>query len=117
MDFPQDLPKSVELRHSGFGIASFVLALTVFLMIVLVGGIFIYYELFRGGFPETDAVFGSLGIILMLVILYLILGLALGIAGLLQRNRKRFFAVIGAIVNCVFTFPLVALVILIVLDI
>lgn len=113
MDFPQDLPKSVQLRHSGFGIASFVVAMAVFLMIVLVGGILAYYELFRGGFPETASVFGSLRIILILVNLYLILGLALGIVGLLQSNRKRLFAVIGAIINCVFTFSLVIIVILI----
>lgn len=106
-----------ESRHSRLGIASLVIAvLTTVLLVVLSVVIFNAAGQLLGGAdpqsvtpqdlernledsPGTTGVLGVAGFGLVATPLLYLLGLALGVAGLIQKRRGRLFAVLGAISN------------------
>jgi len=88
------------LRHSGFGIASFVMAIIqtvgAFVLLVVAGYL---QSTTPGGMDEKslEAVLVGLGFF-ALVFLFLV-GLGLGIAGVIQRDHRRLFAILGLTIN------------------
>ncbi len=92
--------------HSRFGIASFILALLTWLGFVAVGIVAILM-----GDSYSDDSFGAmfLGLGILVVCLIGILAVLLGIASLLQSDRKKTFGVLGLILSVVAVVLLVAM--------
>lgn len=101
-----------ESAHSRMGIASFVIAVlaTVVLVALFVGGGVVAASAFENVDPQTldpetvqnSPAFAGLALIGIGVfgclVLYVV-GLGLGIAGLIQRTRKRLFPALGTALN------------------
>jgi len=92
---PSPLPVStpvaatVERKHSGLGISSFVIS--------LVGGFAMFLLFCVAGFMETTTPGGideSSGVAV-------VLGLGLAIGALTQKNRKKVFSILGLVFNAV----------------
>lgn len=121
-----------ENRHSRLGIASFVIAvLTTVLFVVLLVVIFSAAGQLLGGVdpqnvtpqdlernlqqsPGTTGVLGVAGFGLAASPFLYLLGAALGIAGLIQKSRKRLFSVLGTVANGVIFLGILALVLFLV---
>jgi hypothetical protein len=52
-----------------------------------------------GGLSQNEVVTGVLGLFVILTALVALLGVALGIAAVLQKQRKRLFSVLGLVVS------------------
>jgi hypothetical protein len=105
---PSPLPVStpvaatVERKHSGLGISSFVISLAggfaMFLLFCVAG----FMETTTpGGIDETSGVAVVLGLVIFAVIAVHLLGLGLAIGALTQKNRKKVFSILGLIFNAV----------------
>ena len=121
-----------ENRHSRLGIASLVIAvLTTVLIVVLFAVIFNAAGQLLGGVdpqsvtpqdlqrnledsPGTTGVLGVAGFGLLATPVLYLLGLALGVAGLIQKSRGRLFAVLGTISNALIFLGLILLVLFLV---
>jgi hypothetical protein len=92
---PQYLP---EPKHSGFGIASFLITLAAglleFVFLACVGVLAVNNP---AGLDENSPEVIFLGLGLLGGFFLSILGLVLGIVGLAQKNRKKAFAAIGVV--------------------
>lgn len=91
-----------ELKHSGLGIASFVLSMTVGLVVFVLIAIAGYQEMKTpGGMDENAPETMLLGLLMMGALLLNLVGVALGIAGVVQKDRKKIFGVLGLTFNLV----------------
>jgi ABC-type antimicrobial peptide transport system permease subunit len=77
----------MEKKHSGMGIASFIISLVMLFIQILI------YNFFT-----THGHSDSLGALILCFIANLV-GVGLGIAGLAQKGRKRIFSVLGTTLN------------------
>ena len=97
-------------RHSGLGIASFVLGLLgLSLICVIVGVLFVAVVTSGGDVPRESPVMAACALALMATLAAGLTGVALGWAGLRQSNRKKVFAVLGL---CFSAVPFLALALL-----
>ncbi|MCR2804370.1 hypothetical protein [Paenibacillus soyae] len=122
-DYPGNAP--VKMKHSGLGIASFVLALVAVLTIVI--GIImsvaavasspdfmnatedeIATDILEGGGGEFATLMGA-GLLMLLSIGISIVGLILGIIAVVLKNRKKVFGIIGLILNALMVLGVVML--------
>ena len=114
-----------ENRHSRMGIASFVIGIFAFVVMVVLFVVFgvLLSSVLEGVDPQTvdpeslqDSP-GAIGLGLVAIgiigtlLLYLV-GLALGIAGIFQRRRRRLFAVLGTVGNGIVLLAFVVLIVL-----
>lgn len=87
-----------ERPHSGLGIASFIIALAsavlMFLLIMMAGAL---EASTPGGINEESAVAVIIGLFLILFMITSVLALGLGLAGLVQRERRKVFPVLGTV--------------------
>lgn len=85
-----------ELKHSGLAIASFVTSVVsgvaIFLVIVIAG---VLETSTPGGMDDDSAGTMIIGLLAIFFILTAIVALGLGIAGILQRDRRKVFAILG----------------------
>ena len=87
-----------ELKHSGVGIASFVLSLLSGIGLFVLFGVAGYMEAQSpGGMSEDDPTTMLLGVALIAGGLGQFLAFILGAVGLFQPNRKKIFAILGTI--------------------
>ncbi|MDO3408823.1 DUF4064 domain-containing protein [Saccharibacillus sp. CPCC 101409] len=115
-EFPRE--DAAALKHSGLGIASFVLGLISIILVAIffVSAIGLVYSLSQSSgamMADVDSFMNSeeftgIGVTFFLVALSLIasaglslIGAILGIIGLTMKNRKKVFAVIGTILNAI----------------
>lgn len=88
----------MEKKHSGLGIASFIISiicgLAIFSLIVLAG---VMDATTPGGIDENSAEAIILGLFLIAFLILDFIGIGLGIGGLCQKNRNKIFAVLGVI--------------------
>ncbi|HEY2493009.1 MAG TPA: hypothetical protein VGI33_08870 [Paenibacillus sp.] len=108
----------IELKHSGPGIASFIISLVSllgYIAIVAIAGALIgpYLEPNGNGFigsPSREMVtnIGTLGIVVIVFLLSNLIGVILGIIGVALKNRKKVFAIIGLIMNSIVLVVLIA---------
>ncbi len=87
-------------KHSGFGIASFVITLAAgtleFVLIVIAG---ILETTTPGGIDEKSPIAMLLGAVLIGGLLINLMGIIFGIVGLCQRDRKKPFAILGVVIG------------------
>lgn len=103
----------LKTQHSKLGIASCVIALTVWIYLAVLIYLFFYNEEFGRKFndflPKNSGMsdFSGLGTALgLMVVMFLIipvcghlLGLIFGLIGVIQKTKKKLFAVAGLIMN------------------
>ena len=86
--------------HSGLGIASFIIAAsTVFFLILILVGAAVLESSSPGGLDEESPAVILIGLLVFAVILANLTGLALGIAGCCQKQRKKVFSILGTVIN------------------
>lgn len=102
-----------ELRHSGLGIASFMIS------IVIIG--FLFFLLFLAviiavigpDLADTNStMISTVGAFLMLSSLASMVGLGFGYAGLKQINRKKVFSILGVVFNLIIIAGMIVLMII-----
>lgn len=90
------------LKHSGMGIASFIMSLLLgpglFLLVIIAG---VLQASTPGGIDNTSPAAVFLGLIMLFTAGLTLIGIGLGIAGVVQKKRKKIFAVLGLIFNSV----------------
>ncbi len=90
------------MKHSGVGIASFIVSiigsLLMFLLFVIAGAIQLSTP---GGVDENSPAAMVIGLMLFLLMFALLVALGLGIGALCQSDRKRLFGVLGTIFSAV----------------
>lgn len=101
----------IESKHSGPGIASFIISLVSllgYIAIVAIAGALIGPYLNPSGTGldgspgrELATHLGTLFIIVIVLILSNLIGTLLGITGVILKNRKKVFAIIGLIMNSI----------------
>lgn len=97
-DYPPPPQLPPMLAHSGIGIASFVLSL---LAAACLFGVVVAAGILQGqtasGSPDESALFFVVGLFILLFMLLALIALCLGIGGLLQRHRRKVFAMLGTL--------------------
>jgi hypothetical protein len=89
-----------EAKHSGLGIASFVLAIVFGLILFVLIGMAGYQQMKNPkGMDENSPMAMILGLLMIGSLLMNFVGAGLGLAGVLQKNRKKIFAILGLIFN------------------
>ncbi|GAB2888766.1 hypothetical protein GCM10027046_16540 [Uliginosibacterium flavum] len=87
---------SSEQKHSGLGIASFIISLIAgFLLFILFAVAGVMENTSPGGIDEESAGAMIIGLFLILLIMVEAIALGLGIAGIVQKDRKSVFAILG----------------------
>lgn len=104
---------ALDRKHSGLGIASFIIGTIIgvlmFLLFVVAG---VMETSTPGGMDEESAGAMLVGLFLMAFLALDMLAIGLGIAGLFQAHRKKVFAVLGVVFGA---FTIVATLLLVVL--
>lgn len=102
----------IRLKHSGPGIASFVLCMVSLLgyiaTVALIGALISPYLNLTS--PDEEAI-QKLGLAFLLVILFIlmnVIGIVLGIVGISLKKRKKIFAILGLIINGVIVLSIAA---------
>ncbi len=102
---------NVKLKHSGIGIASFVISIIVgVLIVILVMFAAVMEATTPGGIDDESAEAVIVGLLIITLILADLVAMGLGIAGLVQKNRKKVFATLGTIFSSVAVVGTVALI-------
>jgi len=100
------------VRHSGFGIASFTISVLVamfdFFLLALAG---IVGQTSANGIGRESWVVVVVGLFLLFGLGMSLLGIELGITGLIQRDRKRAFPILGLVLNSAIAVVLVVVVV------
>jgi len=101
------------LRHSGIGIASFIISLVIFVFFILLfaGAGFIGVAA-SGQISETSPVIMMIGLLAIIGLVVCLIGIGLGIGGFFQKNRKRIFSILGLSFNALVFFGVVILIII-----
>lgn len=101
----------IDPKHSGLGIASFVLSIV---SLVLIFGLLIVAGVLEattpGGMDEESVEAIVVGLLLFAFIGTALIATGLGIAGLCQKQRKKIFAILGTIFSLVTVVSTVSLI-------
>jgi hypothetical protein len=97
---PLEKPVAPALKHSGLGIASFIIAIiagvTLFFSFAVAG----FLQVSRpGGLDEKSGLAMLVGLFIIAVCMVHLVGLGLGIAGVFQAGRRKVFSVLGLVLN------------------
>jgi hypothetical protein len=92
----RQMDDQVVLRHKGLGIASFVIAIVVLVLVFLLFLIAGVMKTSGAATPTANAVIGSLIFLLWLID---VVGVAIGIAGVMDRTAKKTFPVLGIVIG------------------
>ena len=101
------------LKHSGLGIASFILSVAVGIFdFVLVAFAGLVEASTPGGMDEESVIAILIGIFIFGGVAANLAGTGLGVAGLVQRDRRKVFSVLGLAFNVAIVFGIIGLMIL-----
>src|SRR5690606_33657307 len=88
----------MEVKHSGVGIASFVTSIVagvlIFLLVIIAGVLEVSTP---GGMDEESIAAVLIGLFLFAFLGAELVALGLGIGGLIQKDRKKIFAILGVV--------------------
>lgn len=105
--------ESDAIKHSGFGVASFIISVAIGIfdfVVIAFAGLVEASE--PGGMDEESVVAILIGLFILGGMAANMAGAGLGIAGLVQRDRKKVFAVLGLAFNAAIVFGVIFLMIL-----
>lgn len=103
----------MEPKNSGLGIASFIISILAGLSIVaIIVAAGILEMSTPGGMGEDSVEAAIVGMLIIAMIFVSMLALGLGIAGLVQKNRKKIFAVLGTIFSALSCMGTIAVVVI-----
>lgn len=106
-----DKQVSNTLKHSGLGIASFVTSIAIGvseLTLVAIAGVL--EATTPGGIDEKSATL--LGLLMIAGLVGSVVGVGLGIAGVLQKNRKKLPSILGLVINGVIILGVILLMVI-----
>ncbi len=87
------------VKHSGLGIASFIIGLVVLVILTIVF-VYIIGILSQSYYiSESDPRLVAVGVVMMVGMLLSGVGIILSIIGLSKRTRKRIFPILGIVIN------------------
>lgn len=89
--------KIVTIKHSGLGITSFIIG--IIQSIVSFTAIIISGVIYSIPTENQEIIFAIIGLVIFVGLFIHLIGIGLGIAGLLQKNRKKVFSILGLIFN------------------
>jgi hypothetical protein len=102
-----------ELKHSGLGIASFITSIiSGIILFTLVGIAGFLQATTPGGLDENSAAAVIIGLLLFAFVGALLVALGLGIGGLVQKERKKIYAVLGTVFATAFLLIMIFILIL-----
>lgn len=88
----------MEVKHSGVGIASFVTSIVagvlIFLLVIIAGVLEVSTP---GGMDEESIAAVLIGLFLFAFLGAELVALGLGVGGLIQKDRKKIFAILGVV--------------------
>jgi hypothetical protein len=88
----------VEKKHSGLGISSFIISTAIgvlmFLLFIVAG---VMETSTPGGIDEDSTGAMLVGLFLIAFLVLDLLAIGLGIAGLIQKDRKKIFSILGVV--------------------
>ena len=87
---------AIERKHRGLGIASFVIALSFLVLIVVLFAVAGAVKLSGAESPAIDA---AVGLIMILFWVCQLVALGLGTAGLFDKSSKKAFPVLGVLIS------------------
>lgn len=100
------------LKHSGLGIAAFVISLVagigMFLVFVIAGMMQLRMS---GGLSEHKGAVMMVGVVVIGLFLTNLVGTGLAIGGLCQKERRKIFPILGLVFNSVIVFGVLVLMI------
>ena len=101
-------------KHSGVGLASFIMAILTGLAIL---ALFVWAGYMQVTDPaavenENDPRMIAIGVGFMACLLLVLVGIALGIGGVLQTDRKKLFGILGLVLNGLIVLLTVGLIVL-----
>jgi magnesium-transporting ATPase (P-type) len=97
---PSNNPSPVSPKHSGMGVVSFIISLLgffIFVCAIIAGGIIAMKNPDALSQPSGASV--VIGMLLLMGFFLCFVGIGLGIAGLVQKDRKKIFAILGLVFN------------------
>jgi hypothetical protein len=101
------------MKHSKFGIASFVTALLsallIFILFIVAG---VLETTTPGGMDEKSAAAMIVGLVLFAFLFLSLISAGLGIGGLFEKDRKKIFAILGVIFSLLTLLGTIGLVVL-----
>ena len=103
----------MEQKHSGIGIASFVISIVAGILIFIVLGIAGSLEASTpGGIDENSTEAVMIGLAIIGLLFLNVLSVGLGIGGLLQKERKKIFAILGTVFSSFLILSVIGLMVL-----
>lgn len=94
-----DFSLPVPVPHSGFGVASFVIALVTGIGAFFSIAIAAFLGIKNGPIPKNDPTAVLIGLVIIGSGVLSLIGLVLGIVGVCQSNRRVVFAMLGTVLN------------------
>jgi hypothetical protein len=102
-----------EKKHSGLGIASFIISIVSSILMFVVFSIGAYLDVSTpGGISEESTEAVLIGLFTFFLIGALLVAFGLGIGALFQKNRNKIFAILGVLISVITTVGTVAIMIL-----
>lgn len=100
----------MEKKHSGMGIASFVTSIVIGLSIMMCYFFIAFKTVASGGSIDSHSSFAIVtGLIILGLIMFDMIALGLGIAGVIQKDRKKIYAILGIIISAAMILSVVVL--------
>lgn len=107
------MERPIEPKHSGLGIASFIMSIFVglcmFVVFVVAG---VLETSTPGGMDENSPVAMIVGLCMFGLLFGCLISIGLGIGGLCQTGRKKIFAVLGITFSAIIILGTIALIII-----
>ncbi len=103
----------MEQKHSGIGVASFVISILAGILIFIVFAVAGSLEVSTpGGIDENSTEAIMIGLAIIGLLFFNVLAVGLGIGGLLQKERKKIFAILGTVFSSFLILSVIGLMIL-----
>lgn len=106
----QAVTEKPKVKHSGLGLASFIISMVdviIFVSVMIIGSMMASKS--PMGLDETSPLLLTLGMLIIFSLILCLVGIGLGIAGIVKKNRKKLFAVLGLVFNVAFLLGIIIL--------
>ena len=88
----------IKQKNSGFGVASFIMSIVIGLLILVLFAVAgVISASTPGGMDKQSVQAVIIGLSILVLLFLALVAMVLGIVGLLQKERKKLFAILGTI--------------------